>query len=106
MAMLNVLKRMKRSDLTVHGFRPTFRDWAAECTAYPNETAEMALAHAVDDKVEAAYRRGDMFMRTRQMTDDWAAYCTSGTSADCTSNARCAQDACRSKRRRVNLASY
>nr|WP_322787385.1 integrase arm-type DNA-binding domain-containing protein [Paraburkholderia xenovorans] len=75
MAMLTVLRRMKRTDLTVHGFRSTFRDWAAECTTYPNEMAEMALAHAVDDKVEAAYRRGDMFQRRRQMMDDWAAYC-------------------------------
>jgi integrase len=75
MAMLTVLRRMKRDDLTVHGFRSTFRDWAAECTTYPNEMAEMALAHAVDDKVEAAYRRGDMFQRRRQMMDDWAMYC-------------------------------
>lgn len=75
MAMLTVLRRMKRTGLTVHGFRSTFRDWAAECTAYPNEMAEMALAHTVDDKVEAAYRRGDMFQRRKQMMDDWAAYC-------------------------------
>ena len=75
MAMLTVLRRMKRPDLTVHGFRSTFRDWVAECTNYPNEMAEMALAHAVDDKVEAAYRRGDMFRRRRQMMDDWATYC-------------------------------
>ena len=74
MAMLTVLRRMKRTDLTVHGFRSTFRDWAAECTTYPNEMAEMALAHTVDDKVEAAYRRGDMFQRRKQMMDDWAAY--------------------------------
>ncbi|MGF6856766.1 integrase [Paraburkholderia sp. CI3] len=76
MAMLIVLRRMQRADLTVHGFRSTFRDWAAECTTYPNEMAEMALAHAVDDKVEAAYRRGDMFQRRRQMMDDWVAYCS------------------------------
>lgn len=75
MAMLTVLRRMKRAGLTVHGFRSTFRDWAAECTTYPNEVAEMALAHTVDDKVEAAYRRGDMFLRRKQMMDDWAAYC-------------------------------
>lgn len=55
--------------------RSTFRDWAAECTVYPNEMAEMALAHTVDDKVEAAYRRGEMFQRRKQMMDDWAAYC-------------------------------
>jgi len=74
-AMLAVLGRMELTGLTVHGFRSTFRDWAAECTAYPNEMAEMALAHAVDDKVEAAYRRGDMFQRRKQMMDDWADYC-------------------------------
>jgi integrase len=59
MVMLELLKRMGREDLTVHGFRSTFRDWAAECTTYPNEVAEMALAHAISDKVEAAYRRGE-----------------------------------------------
>ncbi|MBU9597931.1 tyrosine-type recombinase/integrase [Burkholderia multivorans] len=74
-AMLAVLRRMKRTGLTVHGFRSTFRDWAAESTTYPNEMAEMALAHVVDDKVEAAYRRGDMFLRRKQMMDDWASYC-------------------------------
>jgi len=78
MAMLSVLKRMKRSDLTVHGFRSTFRDWAAECTDYPNEMAEMALAHTVGDKVEAAYRRGDMFQKRRNMMADWANYCGAG----------------------------
>ncbi|TDV04708.1 tyrosine-type recombinase/integrase [Paraburkholderia caballeronis] len=77
-AMLAVLRRMKRTGITVHGFRSTFRDWAAECTTYPNEMAEMALAHAVDDKVEAAYRCGDMFRRRKQMMDDWTAYCARG----------------------------
>lgn len=80
MAMLTVLRRMKRNDLTVHGFRSTFRDWVAECTDYPNEMAEMALAHAVGDKVEAAYRRGDMFRRRLQMMADWADYCSGATS--------------------------
>ena len=61
MAMLHVLRRMGRRDLTVHGFRSTFRDWCAERTAIPSEVAEMALVHVVSDKVEAAYRRGDMF---------------------------------------------
>ena len=59
--MLALLKRMGRADLTAHGFRSTFRDWAAESTNYPREVAEMALAHTVGDKVEAAYRRGDLF---------------------------------------------
>ena len=56
-----------RDDLTAHGFRSTFRDWCAEATDYPNEMAETALAHLVSDKVEAAYRRGDMMERRRQM---------------------------------------
>ena len=58
-----------------HGFRSTFRDWASERTNYPSDVAEMALAHAIGDKVEAAYRRGDLFDKRRQMMDDWAAYC-------------------------------
>jgi integrase len=75
MAMLAVLKRMGRADLTVHGFRSTFRDWAAERTAYPREACEMALAHAIGDKVEAAYRRGDLFEKRRRMMVDWGSYC-------------------------------
>lgn len=78
MSLTAVLKRMNRSDLTAHGFRSTFRDWAAESTSYPSEMAEMALAHTVSDKVEAAYRRGDMFEKRRRMMADWAAFC------DCT----------------------
>ncbi|NBC33918.1 MAG: integrase arm-type DNA-binding domain-containing protein [Alphaproteobacteria bacterium] len=74
MSMTAVLRRMKRGDLTVHGFRSTFRDWCAERTNYPNEMAEMALAHTVSNKVEAAYRRGDMFERRRRMMQDWAVY--------------------------------
>jgi len=77
MAMLQLLKRMKRDDLTTHGFRSTFRDWAAEKTDHPREVAEMALAHTVDDKVEAAYRRGDLFEKRRQIMDDWMAWCRS-----------------------------
>jgi integrase len=75
MAMLAILKRMGRDDLTVHGFRSSFRDWAAERTNFANEVVEMALAHAVGDKVEAAYRRGDMFDKRRKLMDAWAAYC-------------------------------
>lgn len=75
MAMVMVLRRMERADLTVHGFRSTFRDWCAEQTAYPGEVAEMALAHVVGDKVEAAYRRGDMFEKRRRLAEDWARYC-------------------------------
>ncbi|MGP0091975.1 MAG: tyrosine-type recombinase/integrase [Xanthobacteraceae bacterium] len=61
MAFLMLLRRMGRDDLTAHGFRSTFRDWCSERTNFPSEVAEMALAHAVGDKVEAAYRRGDLF---------------------------------------------
>jgi len=67
MAMLMLLRRMGRGDLTTHGFRSTFRDWAAECTNFPAEVAEMALAHTVGDKLEAAYRRGDMFEKRREL---------------------------------------
>ncbi len=67
---------MGRDDLTAHGFRSTFRDWAAERTNYPNEVAEMALAHAVGDKVEAAYRRGDLFDKRRKMMNAWAKFCS------------------------------
>jgi integrase len=74
-AMLMLLRRMGRGELTVHGFRSTFSDWCAEQTAFPAEVREMALAHAVSDKVEAAYRRGDMFEKRRQVMDAWARYC-------------------------------
>ena len=75
MAMLKVLQRMGRGDLTVHGFRSTFRDWAAERTEYPHEMAEMALAHTIDNKVEAAYRRGDLFKKRIRMMQDWQRHC-------------------------------
>ena len=72
MTMLMLLRRMKRDDLTAHGFRSTFSDWAAERTAYPREVVEMALAHAVENKVEAAYRRGDLFEKRRKLMEAWA----------------------------------
>jgi integrase len=75
MTMLNALGRMGRSDVTPHGFRSTFRDWAAERTSFPAEVADMALAHVVADKVEAAYRRGDLFEKRRQIMDAWARFC-------------------------------
>lgn len=75
MAFLQLLKRMKRADLTSHGFRSTFRDWAAERTNYPREVAEMALAHVVSDKVEAAYRRGDLLEKRYRLMEDWANFC-------------------------------
>jgi integrase len=75
MAMLTSLKNMGRGDLTTHGFRSAFRDWASESTAYASELVEMALAHAISNKVEAAYRRGDMFEKRRRLMDDWAKHC-------------------------------
>jgi integrase len=76
-AMLETLRRMGRGDLTTHGFRSSFSDWCAETTSFPSEVREMALAHAVGDKVEAAYRRGDLFNKRRQLAEAWAGYCTS-----------------------------
>lgn len=74
MTLSAVLRRMKTRAVP-HGFRSTFRDWASERTDYPAEMAEMALAHTVRDKVEAAYRRGDLFEKRRRMMADWAAFC-------------------------------
>jgi integrase len=81
MAMLMTLRRMKRDDLTAHGFRSSFRDWAAERTTFPAEVAEMALAHTVSDKVEAAYRRGDLFQKRRQLAEAWAKFCNTAPAA-------------------------
>ena len=78
MAMRRVLAALGRGDISVHGFRSTFRDWAAETTAYPREVAEMALAHAVGNQVEAAYRRGDLFEKRRALMRDWARHCAGG----------------------------
>jgi len=75
MVFLQLLKRMGRADLTAHGFRSTFRDWAAERTAFSREVAEMALAHTIGDKVEAAYRRGDLFDKRRELMEAWAGFC-------------------------------
>jgi integrase len=74
MSLLMLLRRMKRDEITVHGFRSTFRDWAAETTNFPNFVVEMALAHTVADKVESAYRRGDLFDKRRKLMEAWAAY--------------------------------
>jgi integrase len=76
-AMLMLLRRMGRGDLTVHGFRSSFRDWAAERTSFPAEIAEMALAHAVGSAVEQAYRRSDMFQKRRLLAEQWATFCDS-----------------------------
>jgi integrase len=73
-AMDQVRKRMRYTDITVHGFRSTFRDWAAERTSYPNHVVEMALAHAINSAVEKAYRRGDLFAKRARLMADWARY--------------------------------
>lgn len=69
-----VLKRMGCDDLTVHGFRSTFRDWAGEATAHPREVIGAALAHRLKDKAEAAYARGDLFQKRRKLMQAWASY--------------------------------
>jgi integrase len=73
-ALAQVLKRMKREGVTVHGFRSTFRDWASEQTSFPHETCEHALAHRISDKAEAAYRRGDQFEKRRKLMEAWQAF--------------------------------
>lgn len=78
MTLTAVLRRMG-VDAVPHGFRSTFRDWAAECTNHAREAAEMALAHTIENKVEAAYRRGDLFEKRRAMMEDWAGFCGSGS---------------------------
>lgn len=80
MAMLELLRGM-REDLTVHGFRSSFRDWAAERTNFPREIAEAALAHILKDKTEAAYLRGDALDKRRKLMEAWAAFCNRGPSS-------------------------
>jgi hypothetical protein len=91
--MLDTLRGMGRDDITVHGFRSTFRDWAAETTAYPNHVVEMALAHAIGDQVEAAYRRGDLFEKRRRLMNEWARYCDWGALATSGANVTVLRDA-------------
>jgi integrase len=73
MTLTAVLRRLN-IPAVAHGFRSTFRDWAAEHSNYPRESAEMALAHTIGDKVEAAYRRGDLFDKRRQMMNEWSQF--------------------------------
>jgi integrase len=75
MALEMVLRRMKIDGVTVHGFRSAFRDWAAECTNFANEVCEAALAHVIENKAEAAYRRGDLFEKRRKLMEAWTAHC-------------------------------
>ena len=86
MAMLMQLRRLVPAAkdaprLTVHGFRSSFRDWAAECTGFAHEVCEMALAHTIGNKAEAAYRRGQLFDKRRKLMDAWATYCASDGAA-------------------------
>jgi integrase len=74
MALLELLRGMRGDGVTVHGFRSTFRDWAAEQTNYPREIAEAALAHVLGDKTEAAYQRGDLLEKRRKLMQAWAGY--------------------------------
>ncbi|WP_218815462.1 tyrosine-type recombinase/integrase, partial [Xanthomonas oryzae] len=76
-AMLALLKRMDRGDITVHGFRSTFKDWASEITDFPDDLSEAALAHEITDKAKAAYKRGKMLEKRRKMMEAWANYCAS-----------------------------
>jgi integrase len=76
MAFLMLLRRMDLGDVTAHGFRSSFRNWAAERTSFPAEVAEMALAHTVSDKTVAAYNRSDLFERRRRLMSAWTTFCT------------------------------
>ena len=74
MAMAMVLRRMNMSGVTVHGFRSSFRDWAGDCTEFPRELAEAALAHVAGDETERAYRRSDALERRRELMEAWARF--------------------------------
>jgi integrase len=82
MAMEMVLRRMKVEDVTVHGFRSAFRDWAGNETHFPRELAEESLAHVIGDKAEEAYRRGDALEKRRSLMEAWASYCEPGASGN------------------------
>lgn len=77
-AMVKSLRRASKGDETLHGLRSSFRDWAGDESHYPREIIEQALAHAISDKTEAAYRRGDALQKRRSLMEDWAKYCESG----------------------------
>jgi integrase len=75
MALEMLLRRLGVTAATPHGFRSSFRDWAGNETSFPREVAEAALAHAVGDQTEQAYRRGDALAKRRSLMEAWAAYC-------------------------------
>jgi integrase len=85
------VSRQTRADITVHGFRSSFRDWAAEQTAFPAELAEMALAHSVGSAVEAAYRRSDLFDKRRKLMAAWAEFCAKPSGAGAVTPIRAAR---------------
>lgn len=80
MAMTAVLRRMDRCDITVHGFRSSFRDWVGEKTQFAREDAEMALAHVIGSKAERAYRRGKSVEKRRALMTAWSRYIGASTS--------------------------
>ncbi len=90
-AMLALLRRLGRSDITVHGLRSTFRDWAAERTAFGWEVAEAALAHARGDETAKAYQRGDLLEKRRRLTQAWADFCDTPLRADVVNFRRASQ---------------
>jgi integrase len=81
-AVRNLLAELAGKDVTLHGFRSSVRDWAGDCTSFPREVAEMALAHKVGDSVEAAYRRGSAIEKRRQLMEAWSGYCAGQGSAE------------------------
>ena len=81
-----LMRRMGRDDLTAHGFRATFKTWASERTSFQNEIVETALAHMIGDKVEQAYRRGDLFEKRRRLMQQWATFCTTARAQESPSN--------------------
>lgn len=97
MSLTAVLRRMKRTDITVHGFRSTFRDWCAESTNFPREVCEHALAHSLPDKVEAAYRRGDLLDKRVQLMKAWADYCAKPQAEASVTSIGCARKAASKK---------
>ena len=76
-SLAKTIRRHTELQATTHGFRSTFRDWAGDCTSFPRDIVEMALAHAIGNKVEAAYRRGDLFEKRRQLMEAWGRFCMS-----------------------------
>jgi integrase len=76
------MQELQAGAFVPHGFRSTFRTWAAENTLFPRDVCEMALAHSLEDKVEAAYNRGDLLGKRRQLMDEWAAFIQSGAALE------------------------